>query len=480
MADRYLLESGSPDGYQLEDGSGVLLLNNGVAWDVGNTHADNSISSDGLTVTHATTDSTDRMARANRAQTSGKWYFEITIGTLTGNATLGIDGGTGPLNDYVGDEANSLGWQQSGNALNHFGVKDTYTTWTSGDTLGVAWDGTKAYFSKIISGAHNWQGTSTDPVAGTGGLTPDTAITNAYPAIDLVKVGDDATANFGETTFAGPIPSGYTSWDGSQTSSGGGVTGTIAATEAADTASASGSSTITGTGAITEASDTASASGTSTVTGTIARTEANDSAAASGAVTVSGTLARTEASDTAAASGAATVSGTAAITEATDSAAASGSSTVTGTLTRTEANDNAALSGSSTITGTAALTEANDNAAASGTVSGGPITGTAAITEASDTAAASGAATITGTLTRSESNDTAAATGAVGGITGTAALSEASDTAHAVGLVIALGKVKLQIAGTWTAKPAKVWNGTSWVTKPAKWNDGSSWKATNF
>jgi hypothetical protein len=26
MADRYLLESGSPDGYQLEDGSGVLIL----------------------------------------------------------------------------------------------------------------------------------------------------------------------------------------------------------------------------------------------------------------------------------------------------------------------------------------------------------------------------------------------------------------------------------------------------------------------
>jgi len=26
MADRYLLESGSPDGYLLEDGSGVLIL----------------------------------------------------------------------------------------------------------------------------------------------------------------------------------------------------------------------------------------------------------------------------------------------------------------------------------------------------------------------------------------------------------------------------------------------------------------------
>src|SRR5262245_54449086 len=31
MADRYLLESGAPDGYQLEDGTGVLLLETGNA-----------------------------------------------------------------------------------------------------------------------------------------------------------------------------------------------------------------------------------------------------------------------------------------------------------------------------------------------------------------------------------------------------------------------------------------------------------------
>jgi hypothetical protein len=31
MADRYLLESGSPDGYTLEDGSGVLILEEGSA-----------------------------------------------------------------------------------------------------------------------------------------------------------------------------------------------------------------------------------------------------------------------------------------------------------------------------------------------------------------------------------------------------------------------------------------------------------------
>jgi hypothetical protein len=31
MADRYLLESGAPDGYLMEDGGGVLLLESGSA-----------------------------------------------------------------------------------------------------------------------------------------------------------------------------------------------------------------------------------------------------------------------------------------------------------------------------------------------------------------------------------------------------------------------------------------------------------------
>jgi hypothetical protein len=105
-----------------------------IIWDVANSHPDVSISADGLTYTHAASDSTDRMARASVSRSTGKWYFEITINAITTNGTVGVDGGTGTLADYVGDEANSLGWQQSGNALNHFGVKDTYTTWTSGDS----------------------------------------------------------------------------------------------------------------------------------------------------------------------------------------------------------------------------------------------------------------------------------------------------------------------------------------------------------
>jgi len=65
----------------------------------------------------------------------------------------------------------------------------------------------------------------------------------------------------------------------------GGITGTLAATEAADVAALSGDVIITGTLAATEAADTAAFSGGSTtVTGTLAGTEAGDTAAATGTV----------------------------------------------------------------------------------------------------------------------------------------------------------------------------------------------------
>lgn len=61
-----------------------------------------------------------------------------------------------------------------------------------------------------------------------------------------------------------------------------GISGTIATTNANDTASASGIVSTSGTIATTNANDTASASGTISTSGTIAATNANDTATASG------------------------------------------------------------------------------------------------------------------------------------------------------------------------------------------------------
>lgn len=66
---------------------------------------------------------------------------------------------------------------------------------------------------------------------------------------------------------------------------GGAVSGTLAATEAADVSAITGDVIITGTIAATEAADVAAFSGGSTpVTGTLAGTEASDTAASTGTV----------------------------------------------------------------------------------------------------------------------------------------------------------------------------------------------------
>lgn len=129
------------------------------------------------------------------------------------------------------------------------------------------------------------------------------------------------------------------------------------------------------------------------ISGTLATTNANDTSAASGTTTVLGTLARTNASDTSAASGTTTILGTVAATNGDDTAAASGtvgSSGSTGTVNYTNANDTAAATGTTTVIGTVARTNADDSVSASGWV--GAITGTLATTNANDTVSASGIA----------------------------------------------------------------------------------------
>lgn len=102
--------------------------------------------------------------------------------------------------------------------------------------------------------------------------------------------------------------------------SGGSVTGDLAATEGADTASFSGGVIVSGDFSATEGSDTASFGSVSNITGDLAATEAADTASVSGDVIVSGSLAATEGSDTASFSGFMATTGSLAATESADSA----------------------------------------------------------------------------------------------------------------------------------------------------------------
>jgi hypothetical protein len=150
-----------------------------------------------------------------------------------------------------------------------------------------------------------------------------------------------------------------------------GTTGTVAVTQSANTASASGILGYTGTVAATQANQTASASGQLGYTGTAGVTQAANTSSASGTVTSSGftgSVAATQASQTSNASGVLGYSGTAVIVQAGNTAAASGILGYAGTFARAQANQTATASGgvANPITGTAVITQAAQVSTASG------------------------------------------------------------------------------------------------------------------
>lgn len=190
-----------------------------------------------------------------------------------------------------------------------------------------------------------------------------------------------------------------------------------------------------GTAAASNANDTASASGTTTVTGVLARTAANDTGSASGTTTVAGTLARTNANDTASASGSvgSPITGTVAATNAGDTSSAAGTTTVTGSSARTVANDSASAAGTTAVLGASSRTNADDTSSASGSV-GGAVSGTAAVANVSDTTAASGTTAVAGAAAVASGNDTATASGAAGAVSGTVSATGGDDASAASGV----------------------------------------------
>lgn len=134
--------------------------------------------------------------------------------------------------------------------------------------------------------------------------------------------------------------------------SGGGVSGTAAVVDGADTATAAGKAGTVGAAAVTEAGDAAEASGKVGTTGAAAATEAADIAAATGSVGTDG------------------VTGSASVVEAGDSAAAAGTVGKKGSAAVTDSGDVPAGVGKKTHTGTASVTESGDVVAAAGTVPG--------------------------------------------------------------------------------------------------------------
>lgn len=150
--------------------------------------------------------------RAADAQTSGKYYFEITW-----TATGGSDTGVGFCDDScdlnaIGSSAvraaivfNSGNFYVNGSNLVSIGAPSTGTVTCIAVDLG-------AQLIWARQGSGNWNDSGTaNPATGTGGESISALSGNFFPAISLGSTSAELTANFGATSFAQTVPSGFTS-----------------------------------------------------------------------------------------------------------------------------------------------------------------------------------------------------------------------------------------------------------------------------
>ena len=288
--------------------------------------------------------------------------FSIAASTATGNMSgIKVTGwtGTATLEDSDENEANITG----------AGVTSISTNSASNTTADAAaialfasdrWDSVETTRAYTNSFAETVAATGSGSRGGAWiafkALTSGGANSTTFSCVDTGDQMYAAILVFGDVT------------------GGGGITGSLAVTEADDTLSASGAVTVTGSILVTESADTLSSSGVVTVSGSLAVTEAADTLSASGVVSsgIDGTVAVTEANDTSAASGTVTSTGTINATEADDTLSAAGTVTISGTINVTELNDTCAASGvvGNFAVGTVDVSEEGDTCFAEGTVSG--------------------------------------------------------------------------------------------------------------
>jgi hypothetical protein len=155
-----------------------------------------------------------KTALGNIGQTTGKWYFESTNGG--GQYLVGLGNASTDLTQYLGADANSVSFQDSG-AVNGISGTTGWTGCAEGDRVGIAYNaGTGGIWVRKNGGA--WL--SGDPVAGTGGGV--VTLTGAvFPGNSLNTSGGhvnpSADISGSSHSFSAAVPAGFTQWGDAST-----------------------------------------------------------------------------------------------------------------------------------------------------------------------------------------------------------------------------------------------------------------------
>jgi hypothetical protein len=390
---------------------------------------------------------TTQWCRTTTSKSSGKSVIRITGDLLDGTNSYNQVGlSTASSTTYDGTDTTSILLYRQGSDewdLRYNGARIAFEYPTSsfptmpdgvGDVLDIYLDldNDLIYFKlngNFFLNSVNYPSPA-DPTVPTGGVPIDHKTWFIHNSIYVPGYG-------GVTLDPAPtgLPSGWSAWDSAPA----GITGTLGATEAPDTALITGTvatAGISGTLGAQEAPDTALITATTRWNATLGAIEAPDTALVTATTRWNAALAATEAPDTALINGATRWNAALAATEAPDTALITATTRWNAALAATEAPDTALINAATRWNAALAATEASDTALIQGTITtAGEISGSLVGLEAPDTALITGAVTgVAGTLVASEAPDTALINGAVRWNAALAA-SEAPDTALINGAV---------------------------------------------
>lgn len=295
--------------------------------------------------------------------------------------------------------------------------------------LGASAATTGAVYTAPTDFATNWLGGSRadsyDSMSGAGYYTGWTSGSYDPAAITAGGTANAVDSWVAKTVALRPAASAQT------------ITGTLAATDAVDAFSSSGSlfHNLAGALAATEPADTLSASGLIAHVGSLAATENADTVTIGGTVgptaqTITGSLSATEATDTFTIQGYLNRTGSFIVVEPADAFSATGLIAHVGNLAATDNADSFSASGVIAHVGSFAATESRDAFSATGAVYA-VITGPLEARETPDVSSFLGhvSGNKTGTMAVTETPDTVAAEGVVWAIVGQLSANEPADTA---------------------------------------------------
>ena len=147
--------------------------------------------------------------RATQAlPTSGLWYWEVTNDATSG-WVHGISSFDAPLSQYVGQNAKSWGYYQSGTKIVNGSGTAYGSAQSASQTVAVCFDATNGalYFGLISAGTITWQNSATASqiAAGTTTNAAFTGLTGStyFPAFSSGATTSGCSANFGQRPFAG-------------------------------------------------------------------------------------------------------------------------------------------------------------------------------------------------------------------------------------------------------------------------------------